>query len=393
MVLKILITLTSFILFIYMFWFKLFKKNDTNYICILVVQAIGILINFVQIISNVLNNSFWNSIVWIFSIIIPTLVFALEYKNINISEKMQLCICKIYLFWGKNKKAKDILINLTEKYPESYGAHKSLAEVYEKEGGMRKAIEEYVKTLEIRRNDYKSYYAISKLLKDLGRNKQAILMLNNLLNVKPDHYEASLMLSELLIEKEEFKKAISVINKALKYNENEEKIIYNLGIAYARTNEFNLAKGCFEKVVSINNLNYNAYYRLGQIALLYRDFDMAENYFLNSAYEEKEARSYYELTKIYMMKNKKDQAGLYIVKAINSDPKYYDIAKEEPMFFSIKQFIKKPKDSSEEIKDCQESKKEKMIEEYLNDTYNLTKILNRQEEKKKDYSWNKRKKN
>ena len=388
---KIITTLIAFLLFFYIFWFKLFKKNDANYVWILVAQAIGILINFIQIIFNVLKNGFWSGVIWLFSIIIPALIFILEYKKINISEIMQVYVAKLFILAKNEKKAKDVLIDLTNKYPESYGAHKLLAEIYEKEGGMRKAIEEYVKTLEIKRDDYKSYYRISTLLKDLGRNKQAILMLSNLLKVKPDHYEASLMLSELLIEKEDFKKAISVINRALKNNEDKEDLIYNLGIAYARTNEFNLSKACFEKVVGLNNSNYNAYYRLGQIALLYRDYDMAENYFLNSAYNEKEAKAYYELTKIYMMKNQKDRAELMIGKAIDLNSRYYYLAKEEPMFFSIKQFIKKPKQTQENLNE-EESEKEKKIENYLNDTYSLTKILNEQEENKKNFSWNMKKK-
>ena len=193
---KILITLVSFILFIYIFFFKMIKKNDTNYIIILVIQAIGILINFIQIIFGVLNSVFFKTIIYIFSIIVPILVFLLEYKNINVSEMMHVCICKIYIILGKDKKAKENLILLSTKYPDSYYAHKMLAEIYEKEGGMRKAIEEYVKTLEIKRNDYKSYYRISLLLKDLGRNKQAIQMLNNLLKVKPEHYAATQMLAE-----------------------------------------------------------------------------------------------------------------------------------------------------------------------------------------------------
>lgn len=391
MVEKILVTLISFMLFVYIFFFKMFKKNDTNYITILVIQAIGILINFIQIIFKVLNTSFWNFLIYLFGIIVPILVFALEYKNINVSEMMHVCIYKFYMFIGNYKKAKETLINLTTKYSESYYAHKFLAQIYEKEGGMRKAIEEYVKTLEIKRDDYKSYYRISLLLKDLGRNKQAIQMLNNLLKVKPEHYEASKLLGELLIENEEYKKAINIINKALKSNEDKEDLVYNLGIAYAKTNEFSLAKKCFEKVISLNNENYNAYYRLGQIALLYRDYDMAESYFSNSIYQEKEAKSYYELTKIYMMKNQKDKAILSLQKAIVSDIKFYEIAKEEPILFSIKQFIKKPENFSEN-KIQEESKKEKMIEEYLNDTYNLTKILNEQKDSKKTYEWNRKKK-
>ena len=139
---KILITLVSFILFIYIFFFKMIKKNDTNYIIILVIQAIGILINFIQIIFGVLSSLFFKTIIYIFSIIVPILVFLLEYKNINVSEMMHVCICKIYIILGKDKKAKENLILLSTKYPDSYYAHKMLAEIYEKEGGMRKAIEE-----------------------------------------------------------------------------------------------------------------------------------------------------------------------------------------------------------------------------------------------------------
>jgi hypothetical protein len=131
----------------------------------------------------------------------------------------------------------------------------------------------------------------------------------------------------------------------------------------------------------LNNNNYIAYYRLGQIALLYRDFDMAETYFANSAYKEKEAKSYYELTKIHMMKNQKDKAALTVQKAIEADSKYYIIAKEEPILFAIKEFIKKPETTQKKVQE--ETKTEQMIEEYLNDTYNLTKILNKQEESKK----------
>lgn len=391
MIEKIIVTLVSFILFIYVFIFKMIKKNDTNYIIILGIEAIGILINFIQIIFGVLKTGFFNGIVYIFSIIIPIGVFLLEYKHINVSEMMYVLFSKICLLFGNAKKAKDLLINLSKMYPNSYFAHKMLAEIYEKEGGMRKAIDEYVKVLDIKRNDYKSYYRISILLRDLGRNKQAIQMLENLLKVKPEHCPASEMLAELLIESEEYKKAITVINKALKIYENKEELIYNLGISYAKTNDFSLAKKCFEKVVSLNNQHYNAYYRLGQIALLYRDFDMAESYFLNSTYNEKEAKSYYELTKIYMMKNQKDKAGASIEKAINADHNFYKIAKEEPMLLPIKQFIKKP-EQTVETKPKEETKKEKMIEEYLNDTYNLTKILNKQEENKKNIEWNKKRK-
>ena len=40
-------------------------------------------------------------------------------------------------------------------------AHKMLAEIYEKEGGMRKAIDEYVIAVDLNKKDYDSYYKIT----------------------------------------------------------------------------------------------------------------------------------------------------------------------------------------------------------------------------------------
>ena len=89
-------------------------------------------------------------------------------------------------------------MKLVSKYDKSYMGHKMLAEIYEKEGGMRKAIDEYVKVLDVRGNDYKSYFKISKLLKDLKKDKEAIEMLTILVKKKPELYEANKMLRRLI---------------------------------------------------------------------------------------------------------------------------------------------------------------------------------------------------
>lgn len=154
---------------------------------------------------------------------------------------------------------------------------------------------------------------------------------------------------------------------------------YNLGIAYSRINEFSLAKDCFEKTVEVDSNLYNAYYRLGQIALLYRDIDSAENYFTQSIDGEVEIKSYYQLAKIYIMKNNKNKAIMYLNKAVENSKYYFELASEEPIFFSIKKLIVEPK---EEINKIEESEKEKSISEYLDNTYDLTRILNEKENKK-----------
>ena len=389
MIEKIIFSLVSFVLFIYIFLFKMIRKNDTSYLIIVLTQALGILISFIQIIFGVLTHTVFYILIYILCIFFPVAVLIIEFKGFNFNELLYSCLARLFIAKGDNKKAKNILINIVSKYKDSYIGHKMLAEIYEKEGGMRKAIDEYVKVLDIRKNDYKSYYKISVLLKDLGKKDEAIQMLKKLVKQKPDFDNASEILGELLYENENFKEAITVYSNALKINEGNASMFYNLGIAYSRMNNFSLAKKSFEKAVEVDNNFYYAYYRLGQISLLYRDFETAEYYFLQAANKEYEAKAYYELSKIYILKNQKEKAVMYINRSIEHDPSLYEKTKNEPILFCLKNQIIKPK---EEIKNEFElSEKEKVIEEYLNNTYNLTKNLNadRTNEKIKKFKWEK----
>ena len=179
---------------------------------------------------------------------------------------------------------------------------------------------------------------------------------------------------ELLTENKKFKNAAHIYTQAIKYNPEKADLYYDLGIVYSMMNEFSLAKECFEKAIEIDSNLYNAYYRLGQIALLYRDIESAEKYFMQSLYGETEAKAYYQLAKISIIKNDKNKSGIFMNKAIEIDPKYYYIASNEPIFFSIKKLIEKPENvkSSNAI----EPEKERQISEYLDNTYDLTKVLN-----------------
>ena len=141
-------------------------------------------------------------------------------------------------------------------------------------------------------------------------------------------------------------------------------------------NEFSFAKECFLKTVEIDSNSYNAYYRLGQISLLYRDINEAEQFFLQSMYGETEIKSFYQLAKIYMMKNDKQKAIMFLNKATEINSEFYKKMLEEPIFFSIKNQISKTENDNKII----ESEMEKNISEYLDNTYLLTKIL---DEKKK----------
>ena len=286
---------------------------------------------------------------------------------------------------GDTKTAKAILVKLVTKYPESYLGHKLLAECYEKEGGMRRAIDEYVTAVDINKKDYKSYFKIADLLRDLGKKDEAIQMLEHLVKTKPDCYEASCLLGELLCEQERFKEAANVYNAALIYNPGDFDLYYNLGIVYTRLSDFQMAKEMYEKAAAINHKMYGANYNLGLIAFIQRDYDTAEKFFENSLYGDLEAMSYYQLAKIYVHKGDKDKAINFLNKAIELEPSLLKVAEKEKTFEKIKEYItvsvkmdEKDNFDEDEIEEEKEEKRSEVLvaqeneaRKYLEETLKL----------------------
>lgn len=335
---KLIFSLLACSLFIVIF-FKIIRRNDANYMILLVLQAIGITVSFVEINLKIEENIFWGTLRYLFSIIIPLAIIIMELRGFNFSELLSVLAAKFFMMIGDTKTAKAILVKLVTKYPESYLGHKLLAECYEKEGGMRRAIDEYVTAVDINKKDYKSYFKIADLLRDLGKKDEAIQMLEHLVKTKPDCYEASCLLGELLCEQERFKEAANVYNAALIYNPGEFDLYYNLGIVYTRLSDFQMAKEMYEKAAAINHKMYGANYNLGLIAFIQRDYDTAEKFFENSLYGDLEAMSYYQLAKIYVHKGDKDKAINFLNKAIELEPSLLKVAEKEKTFEKIKEYI------------------------------------------------------
>jgi len=157
---KFIFNILAFSLFIIVFS-KLIRKNDTNYVVILVIEAIGIAINFLELlIGGIFATVISKILMYIMAIILPTIVILIEYSGNNFSEIISILEAKFLILIGDKKAAKTILINMMEKYPDTYKGHILLAQIYEKEGGMRKAIDEYVKAIDLNKQDYNSYYKI-----------------------------------------------------------------------------------------------------------------------------------------------------------------------------------------------------------------------------------------
>lgn len=375
---QIIFSIIAFSLFVIMF-FKMISKNDTVYIIALVMQAIGIAINFIVIIFSLNFNIYVQTIVCVLSIILPLVIIILESKGRNIAEELKLMIAKIALKCNNTKLAKKILLELVTKYPKSYAAHKYLAEVYEKEGGMRKAIDEYVTAVDLNKQDYDSYYKISFLLKELNKKDDAKVMLQNLLSKKPDYLNATILLGDIHCELGEYKEALNVYASGLRYSPNDYDLLFSMGIAYTMLNDFQNAKICYEKAATVNNLLFKAYYNIAQINLISNDLDEAEKYFTKTLEDEElEADAYYHLGKIYMLRGDYENAVKFVNLAIQLDNNYIKKATKEPLFIPVVSRFDIPIIDDEDIeqKKTTLTPKEKEAKLHLEKTYKVVDMLN-----------------
>lgn len=376
---QLIFAIIAFALFIIMFY-KIIKKNDTSYIVIIVLQAIGIALNFFEVLSGVKLNWFFMIIKYIVALLIPIAIIILEKYNIPLTELIDITKAIIYLKLGDNKKAKQALIHLITKYPENYQGHKRLAKIYEQEGGMRKAIDEYVQAIDINKRDYDSYYKIAELLNNLDKQDEAAEMLSNLLKKKPDYEKATQLLGDILIQKEMYKEAANIYQEALRYNPLSYDIHYNLGIVYTMLNDFENAKICYEQAAEINSLLYNAKYSLAEIALIYKEIEEAEKYFMQVIEDEELApEGYYELAKIELIKGNKDTAIQYANTAIDANAKkIVPKIKKDPMFIPILARISIPfniEENAEEQVQTKLQEKEVKAKEHLEEMFEITRQL------------------
>mgnify|MGYP001063977859 CR=1 FL=1 len=377
---KIVFNVLAFTLFIMMF-LKFIKRNETSYVYLLILQFVGIAIEFVELITYKNLNVVLKLLMYVFSVIIPIFVFWLEFtKKIDFAEIFYLTSAKFNILVGRDEVAKKYLSQLTEKYPASIKGHKMLGEVYEKQKKYELALEEYEHALENTPEDKAMKLKISELYGYTGKEDEAIGRLMKLLKQQPDYYEASIVLADILNSKKEFKEAVQVYMNALKYRPADYDLYYNLGMTYTLLNDFAKAKECYEKAAQINSVLYHARYSLGQINLLYGDLEEAEKYFMECIEaEEVESGAYYYLARIAMIKGETEKAKNYANIAIEENPTLYDKMADENIFMPIIDEVNKPRlsvDGKKKNKRKTLSKKEMFIDLYLDNTCKIVGKLN-----------------
>lgn len=254
----------------------------------------------------------------ILGIILPIVIIIIEYlTKVSYDEKIILYIAEFYEFTKNRKKAKDIIVKYLEKYDDSYLLHKKLATIYEKEGGTRKAIDEYVEAVSIKGTDYESYFRVIELLEYLDKKDEAITLIERLLKVYKRYPKAYIMYANLILEKGNLKEVAKIYEEGLSYNKESKEIMYNLASIYVRLNEYSLAKKNLESIFKLDKKSHIVCLNLAQIAMIEREYSEAKMY-LDIAKKEKEIEDivYYEIAKINVLERKEEEAISNLNKAL-----------------------------------------------------------------------------
>ncbi len=365
----ILLCIATIALFVYTF-IHLVKENNANYVYVLALEFIGLIAEFISLLTTKTLNIVLILLILIISIILPIIYFVLEHKNIHIDEIINIAKGK------KNEEnLKKYLLKNIEKYPNSYISHKMLAKYYEKNNEKDKAEDEYLIVIGINPKDYETYCDLAKLFHENKKDEDAKRLLQDLLNQKPDYYSASILLGNILYDNEQYKEAILIYNEALRYSPSEYYLYYCLGMTYTMLNDFQNAKEYYMKAAKINSLKDISNLNLGQIYLIFREFDEAEKYFfeeLNCDDEKIQANSYLYLAKINLLKNNIEKAIIYANTSIEIYPEIAKKIENDATFGIILGKIKiKP---AKEVK-SKLNNKEISIIEHLGKTYNLVENL------------------
>lgn len=286
-----------------------------NIVGIIIMPLIYVKTNKIDMVSRIIS--------LILGIILPIVIIIIEYlTKVSYDEKIILYIAEFYEFTKNRKKAKDIIVKYLEKYDDSYLLHKKLATIYEKEGGTRKAIDEYVEAVSIKGTDYESYFRVIELLEYLDKKDEAITLIERLLKVYKRYPKAYIMYANLILEKGNLKEVAKIYEEGLSYNKESKEIMYNLASIYVRLNEYSLAKKNLESIFKLDKKSHIVCLNLAQIAMIEREYSEAKMY-LDIAKKEKEIEDivYYEIAKINVLERKEEEAISNLNKAleINQD--------------------------------------------------------------------------
>ncbi len=143
--------------------------------------------------------------------------------------------------------------------------YNSLGFLYTKTGQVQKAIDVYLKALEMDKDDVNLYYNLSMLYEKIGQKDRSDFYLSKAVELKSGDIEGRLKLSEDLIEKGSLEEAEKYLKEVLKTRPESQRALSLLaGIAEKKGDKEGL-KGLYKRMLTLDPKNLTLVYNLGII--------------------------------------------------------------------------------------------------------------------------------
>lgn len=187
-----------------------------------------------------------------------SILLAIPLYRFNTSKKTIL-VCLLFFYslmtFERNRVWRDnysLWMDTLEKMPASFMAHNNLGMLYEQDGRLKDAIEEYKKALELNPDSAETHTNLGFIYRRQDKLVEAKEEHLAALQLKPNFVAARLNLGIIYLDQGLLEKALQEFQIASKLNPYNADAYYNIGLVYYRWNQIDRAIENFKYALKLN---------------------------------------------------------------------------------------------------------------------------------------------
>ena len=219
------------------------------------------------------------------------------------------------------KKAIEAYLKAIELNPTNDIVFTNLGIIYSLDGKHSQAIKVLEKATELNPMSYNGFLQLGIEYDGFQKYKEAINVLQKATKINPINYAAFSNLGTVYTNDENYSDAIKALNKSIELYPLNEVGFYQLGIVYTNTEDYSKALSVLEKSIEINPINPQAFLQIGVVNAHNENYNEAIKSFHKSIeLDSTDYRIFYNLGIVYEKTNNLEKAIISHEKSININP-------------------------------------------------------------------------
>lgn len=229
----------------------------------------------------------------------------------------------IFFAANETRNAKDVLENVTKKFPTNTDGLLKLGELYYFVKQYENAFTKINQALKVNENLAKAYYLKGSIYKEIGDTAKAISSLETAVEQDNKHYGAFLDLGIIYAARKSML-AVEYYNNALNIDPLSTEALYAKAKLFQDVNQIKDAELLYNKILKIDSLHLYSIYNLGAIELaVNKNPQKAITYFTKAiSFNPKYAEAYFARGACYQEINDKNNAAADYGMCLQLKPNY-----------------------------------------------------------------------